>query len=226
VVALQFQLTLTSIAAAAEMSGTTPTPAIVTKLATDEYDQRTLGGGKAHDESFAADTWKKRDVKCFNCKKRGHVITDCWAKGGGKEGQGPKKCGGRGRGRGARQSGASGDAAAATKQGGSGTADIEAWAAITEAGEDDDDAAPLIPAMAADEVAHAETELYDSGASRHMTPYRERFVTYREIPACPITAASDFPARLGLKAWQMAWLLRARAQKLDSPGHYSWPLGA
>lgn len=32
----------------------------------------------------------KRDIKCFNCHKKVHRKADCWAKGGGKEGQGPK----------------------------------------------------------------------------------------------------------------------------------------
>ena len=27
---------------------------------------------------------------CFNCHKKGHKKAECWAKGGGKEGQGPK----------------------------------------------------------------------------------------------------------------------------------------
>jgi transposase InsO family protein len=31
-----------------------------------------------------------KDKECFNCRKKGHVKGDCWAKGGGKEGQGPK----------------------------------------------------------------------------------------------------------------------------------------
>ena len=31
-----------------------------------------------------------RDIECFNCHKKGHKKINCWAKGGGKEGQGPK----------------------------------------------------------------------------------------------------------------------------------------
>ena len=33
---------------------------------------------------------KKKNVECFNCKKKGHYKADCWAPGGGKEGQGLK----------------------------------------------------------------------------------------------------------------------------------------
>ena len=31
-----------------------------------------------------------KDIKCFNCHKKGHKKINCWAKGGGKEGQGPQ----------------------------------------------------------------------------------------------------------------------------------------
>ena len=31
-----------------------------------------------------------KDKECYNCKKKGHIAAECWAKGGGKEGQGPK----------------------------------------------------------------------------------------------------------------------------------------
>jgi hypothetical protein len=30
------------------------------------------------------------DKECYNCKKKGHLSKDCWAKGGGMEGKGPK----------------------------------------------------------------------------------------------------------------------------------------
>ena len=31
-----------------------------------------------------------KDKECYNCHRRGHISSECWAKGGGKEGQGPK----------------------------------------------------------------------------------------------------------------------------------------
>src|ERR1700761_7663382 len=83
-----YQPTLSSIAAA-EMSAMTPTVATVTKLAMDRYDRHTLVSGKPQDQAFAADAQKKGkkcDVESFNCKKKGHVRANCWAKGSGKEG--------------------------------------------------------------------------------------------------------------------------------------------
>lgn len=46
-------------------------------------------------------------------------------------------------------------------------------------------------ALLANEGARAgvQVELYDSGASRHMSSYREKFVTYNPIPPKPITTA-------------------------------------
>jgi hypothetical protein len=35
------------------------------------------------------------------------------------------------------------------------------------------------------------SELYNSGALHHMSPYHKQFVTYEEITACPITAANN-----------------------------------
>jgi len=71
-------------------------------LVTDEYNQRNLKSRAKSkkdekDAAFHAGGGSKggkqggrKDITCHNCLKRGHVKADCWAKGGGKEGQGPK----------------------------------------------------------------------------------------------------------------------------------------
>ena len=48
-----------------------------------------------HAESGSRKPWKggqgsKKSIECFNCHRKEHVKADCWAKGGGKEGQGPR----------------------------------------------------------------------------------------------------------------------------------------
>ncbi len=84
--------------------------------------------------------------------------------------------------------GAKGDAAAGAAQTGDQGGDIKAWAVIEDV---EGEETPRVPAMAAKEQVGAEAELYDSGASRHMSPFHERFVTYQDIPARPITAANN-----------------------------------
>ena len=48
---------------------------------------------KGDEKTLNADS----NVVCHNCKKKGHKKADCWAKGGGKEGQGPKQKKGKGK---------------------------------------------------------------------------------------------------------------------------------
>jgi Reverse transcriptase (RNA-dependent DNA polymerase)/gag-polypeptide of LTR copia-type len=43
--------------------------------------------GKTDDKALNADS----EIVCHNCGKKGHKKADCWAKGGGKEGQGPRQ---------------------------------------------------------------------------------------------------------------------------------------
>ena len=74
-------------------------------LITEEYKCHTLKtkGGKKDDNAafYSSDAGKskdggsnsKKDKECHNCHKKGHFKADCWRKGGGKEGQGPKQKG-------------------------------------------------------------------------------------------------------------------------------------
>jgi hypothetical protein len=86
---------LGSIAASPEISRMAISFTVIIKLATDEYDRCTLQSGKAQDEAFTANNQKKKkgkrsNIKCKNCHKKGHIKDQCWAKGGGNEGGGPK----------------------------------------------------------------------------------------------------------------------------------------
>jgi len=94
--------TISSILASTRLSKTTLDPTTVITLITDNYDRRIVTRKKGRkddkDVAFSAEgasrsrkSGGRKDVKCHNCGKKGHFKADCWAKGGGKEGQGPKK---------------------------------------------------------------------------------------------------------------------------------------
>src|ERR1043166_6530959 len=52
---------------------------------------RNRGKGKGRNPDWNREKNGKGGNKCHNCGKTGHFKKDCWAKGGGKEGQGPKR---------------------------------------------------------------------------------------------------------------------------------------
>ena len=141
----------------------------------DDYMRREIKKNKSNtnDKAFAADAPKPKK-QCSNCNKRGHVKADCWAKGGGKEGQGPKK----------KKNNDVNDKAALAEEK---EKDLEAWVAIEVMDNDNEDqdnyAAAAGSSPAQPEHARGATpELYDSGASNHMSPFRDRFVSYQTIP--------------------------------------------
>jgi hypothetical protein len=172
-----FEATVSTMSTTAALTNTDLTPNTVIHLITDEYDHRTLKNGKSaggQDEALTADANKqkksKKDLECFNCRKCGHIRADCWAKGGGKEGQGPKRKGQDG-------------TVSANQQEQSKQPDLEAWAAIEEVTDEEQSQSSF-----ASEPC-TESELYDSGASCHMSPFRQQFISYRPIPPRPIMAA-------------------------------------
>ena len=169
-----YESVTSAMSTTAKLTRTALTPDMVTSLVTDEYDCHVLKKPKeGQEEALGANAGKgkksKKDVECFNCKKKGHMKSDCWAKGGGKEGQGPKKK-------------AQKSATTADKQQ---QPDIEAWAAVEEVLEEDSQSIFMCK-------PRIEGELYDSGASCHMSPFRHNFISYRPIPLCPIMAADKW----------------------------------
>ncbi|PIL25828.1 transcription factor [Ganoderma sinense ZZ0214-1] len=162
---------LTSLSTAARISRNLITPIDIIQALNEEYDRRTAQAPSSDSALAAYQPGKQRkDVECFNCHKKGHVKSDCWRKGGGKEGQGPRdqmpkrnKRGGRG--------GASANAATeSTEHAFAITVDSAALASTTPGG--------------------TKVEIFDSGATRHISPYRDEFVTYKALePARPISAA-------------------------------------
>jgi hypothetical protein len=189
------------------------TPDAVICFTTNEYDHRVMKKGRESDnEAFMATTQnkqKKHNIECHNCHKKGHIKAECWAKGSGKEGQGPR-----------RGSVARSSMTAATTE-----TDIEAWALIDECTDtesqsshwvEDNDAGywaedsedqdevwatlkepesneedELAAAAGRSHTSTVEVELYDSGASCHMSPSCDKFSSYRSIEPRAIATANS-----------------------------------
>lgn len=97
-----YDLKVNTITTDADLNAKDIQPSSIVKLIGDEYDKlqvcKQMNKKKnGEDEAFTADAQskdkkksKKCDMECFNCHKKGHVKADCWVKGGGNEGGGPK----------------------------------------------------------------------------------------------------------------------------------------
>jgi hypothetical protein len=93
-----YEMCITVITINADDTGRGIEPQKVVRLITDDYDRTMMAkeAKKTEDQAFMMLSQQnkgkdKRDIKCFNCKKKGHIKANYWAKGGSKEGQGPKR---------------------------------------------------------------------------------------------------------------------------------------
>jgi hypothetical protein len=96
---------ISAVNATSSVLGTTMSADELMLTVTEEYERRNLKNktGKKDENTafYSNDSTKdhkggsssKKNIKCHNCKKKGHYKSDCWAPGGGKEGQGPKQKG-------------------------------------------------------------------------------------------------------------------------------------
>ena len=72
---------------------TIPSHELIARLLDEDRRRKGRIGGGAGMTLLSKGKDRKginKDKECYNCKKTGHISSECWAKGGGKEGQGPK----------------------------------------------------------------------------------------------------------------------------------------
>ena len=93
---------LSAVTATASVMKQDLDPEDLMQTVVDEFDRRSTRSGGSKDKGqpdaafYAGESGSRggkklnKDVECFNCHKKGHKKADCWGKGGGKEGQGPR----------------------------------------------------------------------------------------------------------------------------------------
>jgi Reverse transcriptase (RNA-dependent DNA polymerase)/gag-polypeptide of LTR copia-type len=133
---------LSALNATSSVLGTHLSPDDLMLSIIEEYERRALKSkGKQKDENaafYSNDAEKgqkgssnpKRNGDCHNCGKKGHWTRDCYAEGGGKEGQGPKQKSKKGKWRGKKETAATAKVKDGDKDKGEKPKEEEAWMAM------------------------------------------------------------------------------------------------
>lgn len=140
-----------------------------------EKSGEAVGGSSAMFARNSKHTHKhnESDPSCYNCGKRGHMAKDCWAKGGGMEGKGPR---GKGKGKGKKD---------------------DKHSANVNTHQSSNDKSHHQSAFTASETSHfdaclsRDTWLADSGTTTHIANNRDFFRTFEPIRGETITGLGD-----------------------------------
>jgi len=199
---------LLALTGAATLLGKTLNPNMVIQGINNEAKQKTMQTKERgeREAAFYSGNNSKRPkkhpdrIECYNCHKKGHMAKDCWAKGGGKEGQNPRRKG----------QGKANIARAETSQMPHGLQQaieqnrmkstshqkrVMTTLASNKSRDDSEEpkrtyeATEIIPLTPTNLAAVATTtigpehelKIYDSGATQHMTPSRHRLTNFQSI---------------------------------------------
>jgi hypothetical protein len=209
-----YETYLSALTGAATLLGKDLDPDTVLQGISDEADRkasRPTSKGEKEAVFYGNGKQSKKTMECYNCHKKGHMAKDCWAKGGGKEGQNPHR---KGHGKAnAAKAGKGLDVAwmaalyesedyiefdeldEGDSDNGADAPDSDEEADDVEKDEKNDEHSAKT-SLTSEAVFTAATpedglEIYDSGASVHMTPSRHRLTNYRAIQPRGITAANN-----------------------------------
>ena len=195
----EYRPLLTSLSAASKATNQTLTPDVLIQAIFDEADNKATEKNVDDARENAAMLAKggkkgrnskgdKADKKCGNCKKKGHTDKDCFAPGGGKEGEAPewwKKKFGSEKGKEKETKGKTANVAEEKEK----ESTEENYAFLI----DTDNIALVCTSDFHEEALKtgisSQSIIIDCGASSHFTPDRDKLIDYQELTSLPIRAA-------------------------------------
>jgi len=211
---MSYDSTISAMTTSTKITCLDLTPDVIMTTLIDNYDRRQSKSGKksmssGEDATYSASSSKKFSGNCHNCQKKGHKAEDCWEEGGGKAGQCPKwkwKGHAKGKSKDSKDKAGTADAEGGEPDGvwfvhAAGPDDEDDWlrevdeadiqAICAETDEDEEPRSSYSSALLAGENLQTGQRmvLFDSGASRHMSSYRDHFTNFKSIVPKAITAA-------------------------------------